>query len=146
MFRYCLLLRFLTPYTPSRARLRSSFGAEAATLAARFVAAAGSSFGPCRDTMDSVGHRGHRDAATRRSYRTPCIGWTGELIFHCHLHTSLGGCYFAKETLQSSRAQWMNLQFIILGPLWTSNQQAALFYSGLDMFRPSEWQSISMIS
>ena len=105
---YYLLLRFLTPYTPSRARLRnSSFGAEAATLAARFVAAAGSSFGPCRDTMDTVDTVTLPHDATRRSYRTPGIGWTGELIFHCHLHTWLGGCYFAKETLQSSRTQWI---------------------------------------
>lgn len=78
---------------------------------------------------------------------TPCRtpGWWRvkwwSIIFHVTYHTSLGATSQRKhmETLQSSWTQWMNLQFIILGPLWTSNQQAALFYSGLG-------QSISMIS
>ena len=47
LFQVGKVLRHVSPCLVMSTCLRSSFGAEAATLAARFVAAGGSSLGPC---------------------------------------------------------------------------------------------------
>ena len=148
MFRYCLLFTseifdpiYPISRTPSELELRrrgSDFGR---TLC-----------GCCRLFFRALpwhhGHRGHRDAATR--CHTQVVSNTGYWV-NWWTNISLSPPYLTWWVLlrkgnTSIQSNAMNLQFIILGPLWTSNQQAALFYSGLNMFRPSEWQSISMIS